>query len=350
MKVVSGETTKSLIVDSMFGAEGTMRVETADSLIVVKDGWLNMILYSVYDRYIRVPASSQISDNIFTIFGDRALAGFEILMREGQPLKLWLETLMMRSLGVPLVTGVEVITTPEGNTLNRIQVVGRMGSGSVDYDSETSMIVSARSEMFPISGVEGFEWSMVVTTDVKMLDKLPEPITFDPGRRLAVETRRDLDPVARNMLKLGQQSPPLRLPQLDGPVIDLSQLKGELVVLDFWSSQSDACIRSLKIFDELYQSRDSIKTPFKMFAVNVMERAVDEAEVVERVSGIWTKEKYRFPTLIASGDSVTKNWGIVSIPLFVVIDREGKVAYAQYGIHPDSQIKIEEALKKARGK
>ena len=350
VKVSSGENNSDLIVDAMFGPDGSMRVETADSLVVVKDGWLNMILYSVYDRYIRVPASPQISDNIFTIFGDRALAGFEILMREGQPLKVWLETLMMRSIGVPLVAGVDVITTPEGKNISRIQVLGRMGAGSVDYDPETKMIVSARSTMFPISGVEGFEWSMVVTTDIKMLDKLPEPITFDPGRRLAVENRRDLDPVARNILKVGQPAPPLRLPQLDGPIVDLSQLKGEVVVLDFWASHSDACMRSLKFMDELYRQRDSMKTPFKMFAVNVAEKAFDAAEQIERVSGIWLKEKYKFPSLIASGDSVTKSWGIVSIPLLVVIDREGRVAYEQYGLLPDTKTRVEEALKKVGGR
>ena len=305
-----------------------------------------MILYSVYDRYIRVPASSQMSDNIFTIFGDRALAGFEVLMREGQPLQLWLETLMMRSLGVPQVRGVEVVTTPEGKQINRISVAGRMGSGTVDYDPETRMIVSARSAMYPISGVEGFEWSMVLTTEIQMLEKLPSPITFDPGRRLAVETRRDLDPVARNILKIGQQAPLLRLPQLDGPIVDLAQLKGEVVVLDFWASHSDACIRSLKFFDELDRGRSSIKTPFKMFAVNVMEKAFDDAARIELVSGIWQREKYKFPSLIAAGDSITKGWGIVSIPLLVVIDKEGKVAYAQYGLLPDTKVKIEQVLKK----
>ena len=346
VKVMAGPEPRTVVVESKFGEDGSMQVEGLESLIVVKDGYINIVLFSVHDRFIRVPRSMQPSDNILTLFNERSLAGYEMLMREGQPPEVWLEPLMMRSVGKPKVTGLESVTTEDGTQLQRILVAGHLGSGSIDFDPEKKIIVAARSKMYPLTGAEDFSWEMTLEPKMAFLEKLPEPITFDPGRRIPVTTRSALDPVARNRLAVGDPAPVLRLPLLDGTILDLAEMRGKMVVLDFWATWCGPCKRSLPEFNQLYIEQGRNEKNVLVYAVDVMERASKMEERLEIVSTFWREQKYEVPTMVAPNDAVTKAWGISSIPYTVVIGPDGRIMEILVGYSPNSKARIDSALKK----
>ena len=64
--VKSGTSTKELVVNSKFGPDGQVFVETPDSLFIAKDGILNVVNQEIYDRYLRVasPMNSKRSTRI----------------------------------------------------------------------------------------------------------------------------------------------------------------------------------------------------------------------------------------------------------------------------------------------
>lgn len=347
VKVLSGPNTKELTVNAEFGPNQSMRVETADSLVVVKDGMLNVLLYAIHDRYLQVPLNGPVTDAMESLFSDRYVAGFEIMMRDGEPLDTWMDAVTMRTVINPRIIGLEEVKAEDGNTISRISVAGNMGSGWIDYDPDTKLIVAVQAEMFPLQGAEGFFLKLNLNTNTTFMESLPEPITFDPGKRIPVSNRKDLDPNTRNRVAQGQAAPALKLPQLDGTIVDLANLRGKTVVLDFWATWCGPCKRGLPKLNELYLDYKENTGDVMVYAVDVMERIRKPEERIQKVSEYWEQEKFKVPTLISLDDATQKAWGITSIPQMAVIGPDGKIVEVINGYRDDMKERITAAIKRA---
>lgn len=343
--VKSGKNTRDMVINSRFGPDGQLSIEAPDSLVVAKDGFLNVINYDIYDRYLRVQLSGTVSDEFDSTYRDRFMAGFEVLMREGQPLPIWLEALMMRSIGSPSISGLEELVDDKGRTINRISVHGGMGTGFIDYEPETKKIVHASSRMYPLEGVEGFDWTMNLNINSTYLPELPEPIVFDPGKRLGVSSLKEVNPVTRNELVVGKPVPFLTAKTLEGSDVTLSDLKGKIVVLDFWATWCAPCKRGLPKLNEIYSEAGANKDDVVVYAVSIMESPAKAEDKIEKVNEYWKKQDFSVPTLVCTDDKIPKKWGITSIPKIVIIDREGNVVESINGYHEDLKKRIQSKIK-----
>src|SRR5262249_60254695 len=90
-------------------------------------------------------------------------------------------------------------------------------------------------------------------------------ITFTPGSRSAVENLTDL---SSPRLATGSLAPDFELGNLDGKKITLHDLRGSLVVLDFWATWSVPCWRALKATDAIYRWAAAEKLPVAVLGVN----------------------------------------------------------------------------------
>ena len=348
VKTESGPNQKELIVEAEFGPGSSMRVETPEALIVCLDGYLNVVLYKVPDRYLKVPLVGSVTDTIESIFGDRFVAGFEIMMRESESITTWLDALTMRSVVNPRVTGLEETTAEDGTVLSRIYVAGKLGAGWIDYNPQTKLIVAVRTEMYPIEGADGFFFHMDLKTNTAFMESLPKPIVLDAGKRTPVGSKADLDPVTRNRLVAGNPAPALQVPQLDGTVVNLADLKGKTVILDFWATWCGPCKQGLPKLDELYVEHGENKGDVLVYAVDVMERMRKPEERIQTVSEFWEKMEYKVPTLISLDDQVPTAWSITSIPKMVVIGPDGKIVSVLNGFYKDMKSRIDNAIEQAR--
>ena len=348
--VNTGDQTRELVVSAKFGPDGQTFLETPDSLVVAKDGWLNVVNYNIYDRYLRVQMSGTVPQEFDSIYSDKYMAGFEVLMRDGEPSEVWLEAIMMRSIGVPAVTGLKDVTDDKGRQLKQISLAGRMGSGSLDYDPESRKIVRARSSMYPID-VQGaqqagsFSWEMNLNINATFLKELPEPIVFDPGKRLGVGSLREVDPVKRNKLVVGNPSPTLTAKQMDGSDIDFSTFKGKIVVIDFWATWCAPCKRGLPKLNELFMKNGRNDEDVLVYAVSIMETPPKAEGKIEKVREYWSKQDFAVPTVVCVDDEIPRKWGITSIPKLVILDQEGKVAEVINGYQSDLEKKIQAKIK-----
>jgi peroxiredoxin len=323
-------------VRSSFGPEGSMRIDSPESTIAAVDGWLNIVEYRVYDRYLKTPVGEGVVQAIEGLYGDAALAGFEVMMREGQPVEAWLDLVLMRAVGSPKVTTLEEVQTDDGGTLTRIHLIGFRGVGTVDFDPERRTIVGSTAQMriIPEAGAQPLVWRMRMKTTATFLDALPEPITFDPGAREGVFSRQDLDPIGRNALKIGQAHPPLVLYDMQGTLVDLSTLRGKSAVLVFWTSWSPPAGKSLKQLEALYQSLGDADGDVRIYAVNIMEQIADPADRVAQAKALWAAGNMTVPSLVAPGDEVQRLWGVQTVPLHVLIGPEGTVVEQWVGHRP----------------
>jgi cytochrome c biogenesis protein CcmG/thiol:disulfide interchange protein DsbE len=111
-------------------------------------------------------------------------------------------------------------------------------------------------------------------------------------------------------------APDFTLQGLDGNTVTLSDLKGQVVVLDFWASWCDPCVEGL---DHLQQVHDG----YGHRGVAVLALNVDEGreEVVEFVAD----HGYSLRMLLDKGGSVTDAYGVQALPHTVIVDQAGEI-------------------------
>jgi thiol-disulfide isomerase/thioredoxin len=146
---------------------------------------------------------------------------------------------------------------------------------------------------------------------------------------------------SRYKVKLGQPAPDIALPDVKGNTRKLSDLKGKVVLLDFWASWCGPCRRSNPHVVELYHKYN--KDGFEVFNVSLdgLESRKTAKMSPSEVKSTLAKEKRKWIEAISKDKLVwehhvsdLKKWesagaalyGIKSIPTTFLIDREGNIA------------------------
>jgi len=128
---------------------------------------------------------------------------------------------------------------------------------------------------------------------------------------------REIDEDARNVA-LGQPAPDWMLRAPEGGMVRLSDLRGRVVVLDFWASWCLPCWRLMPEFDAV--ARDFGGRGVRFFGVNSWESPeVDPAAFM--------KAKSIGYDLLLAGETIATDYKIGSLPAVFVVDRAGTIAY-----------------------
>ena len=211
---------------------------------------------------------------------------------------------------------------------DQILLIDEQGSEVVaNLDAKTGLLtvidMSLTNPQFPA----GMRLPMSVTFDRKVYnDGLPMPISFDPAGRKMVTSIESLD----IPFDVGDTAPDFTLQASDGSTVSLADLKGKVVVLDFWATWCKPCMMGLPLLDTFAQWAKESGKPIVVYAVNVMER-VDPAQRATMVDAFWKGKAFSFPTLIDSTNKVGKDYQLTGIPFTVVISPTGKIAAVHMG-------------------
>ena len=100
----------------------------------------------------------------------------------------------------------------------------------------------------------------------------------------------------------------------DGRVVTLSDLRGRVVMVDFWASWCTPCRQEAPILAEVY--REYADQPVEFVGVNIWDRADDAANYLEAFG-------VPYPNGEDQSGTVAIDYGVRGIPEKFFIDREG---------------------------
>jgi peroxiredoxin len=122
----------------------------------------------------------------------------------------------------------------------------------------------------------------------------------------------------QSYLLQGQLAPDFALRAAAGGNVRLSEHKGEVVVLSFWSSRCTPCRTQLTALD--HSLRTYASAGLAMYGVGVDD---DPAQALEFAHSA----AVAFPMLLDPAKGVARSYQIDNLPMTVLIDRNGTVRY-----------------------
>jgi thiol-disulfide isomerase/thioredoxin len=108
---------------------------------------------------------------------------------------------------------------------------------------------------------------------------------------------------------------------LDDSTVTLRDLRGHVVIMEFWASWCGPCRMSTPSLDQIYRKYHD--RGVSVLLVNAGERR----ETVER----WVKQRFKAPVLLDHDGAVNQRYGVEGIPRLFVIDQAGDIIYDHSG-------------------
>ena len=117
------------------------------------------------------------------------------------------------------------------------------------------------------------------------------------------------------------------LTDLQGAAVTLSQMRGQVVLVEFWATWCPPCSESVPELNKVYEK-------FKDRNFRLLGISVDKGgDVVSRVRAFVKEHAIGYPVMVDDG-SVHVSYGVSSIPVMFVVDKDGRVVKRHMGFIP----------------
>lgn len=134
----------------------------------------------------------------------------------------------------------------------------------------------------------------------------------------------------------GKAAPDFSLTTLDGKGVKLSDLKGKVVVLDFWATWCPPCRKSLPHLQKVSADKALADKGLVVWAVNAREAK-------EKVQKYMDDNKLTFTVPMDPGKTMGE-YKVQGIPTTVIVGRDGNIKNVFVGFGDGSEKPIDDAV------
>lgn len=156
------------------------------------------------------------------------------------------------------------------------------------------------------------------------------PNDFNPAdvRKFIANPRRAREPFA----------PEFSLTTSEGEYLSLDELRGKVVLLDFWGTWCPPCVAAVPALRDLNKkyAKDS---SFMMIGISSDGDANKWRDFTAREKMVW-------PQYLDAERKVQRAFGVRGFPTYIVLDAEGVIRYRATGMSFDKEAALEEAIRK----
>ncbi len=125
------------------------------------------------------------------------------------------------------------------------------------------------------------------------------------------------------------------LEQFEQDQIALSNLQGQVVVVNFWASWCVECYKEAALLEQAWQDYKG---------QDVMFLGVDHLDTEKEALAYMAQYSITYPSGPDLGDKISQDYGITGVPETFFIDKDGNIAHVQLG--PIAKAQLYELLDK----
>lgn len=137
----------------------------------------------------------------------------------------------------------------------------------------------------------------------------------------------------------GDEAPDFTLSDLNGSDVRLSDLRGKVVLIEFWATWCPPCRESIPAMNEIYKR-------YNEKGLVILGISVDKGQnVAEDLRAFVREYSILYPVLIDS-KNINNLYGVYSIPTTFLIDKDGKVILKNIGFSPELEDKLSKEIER----
>ncbi len=122
-----------------------------------------------------------------------------------------------------------------------------------------------------------------------------------------------------------------------GNNVRLADLRGEVVMINFWASWCGPCRQEMPFIEDIYQRYKDLG--FTVLGVNVDNDPKLADKLLKDI-------QVNFPILLDTENKLSEIYSVDAMPSTVMVDRNGNMRFLHRGYKPGYELKYEEQIKK----
>ncbi len=144
-----------------------------------------------------------------------------------------------------------------------------------------------------------------------------------------VLTGRDALPQGASMGEMNRPAPAFAAPALDGGSVSLADYSGKVVLLNFWATWCEPCVRELPALQQAHLRYSD--QGLAIIGVNLTDDEQAQGGDEQKIRAFLEQFDVTYPIALDVEGEITNNYRVFPLPTSFFIDQAGRIRYVHIG-------------------